>query len=239
MRTALILTGHMRCWKQMLPYIKQKFIEPYNADVFISCWETEGWWQWQAPKGFYEGSSSVDPDEIRALLNPVEMRFEHYPSHDQYFSERAKQYTNSYIDPKNILSMTYKWLDGFYLLKHHMAITGKKYDLVLKTRTDLEVFGDFPQFDLDKFYIIYNHYDQGGYNDVFYASNYEKAEYVANFVLNFDHLYSQTNTVCTHLMTQKYFENAKIEVTELHIPYKLHNTPWGQHQDVYRFITNK
>lgn len=236
MRTALILTGHMRCWKQRLEYIKSKFIEPYNADVFISCWDNEGWWQWQAPKGFFEGSPHVNPDEIRELLNPIEMRYEQYEPHDPYFTERAKLYSNSFISPKNILSMTYKWLDGFYLLKHHMAITGKKYDLVIKTRTDLEILGDLPEFDLDKFYIIYNHYNQGGYNDVFYASNYEKAEHVSNFILNFDLLYSQTNTVCTHLMTQKHFENAEIDVTSLEIPYKLHNTPWGQHQDVVRFV---
>jgi len=236
MRTALILTGHMRCWKQMLPHMTEKYINKYNPDIFISCWENEGWWKWGDEKGFYENSNHVDPDEIRKYFNPVEMRYEHFDPHEPYFKERAKQYPNFYISPKNILSMTYKWLDGFYLLKHHMAITGKQYDLVIKTRTDLEILGDLPEFDLNKFYIIYNHYNQGGHNDVFYASNYKKAEHVSNFILNFDSLYSQTNTVCTHLMTQKHFENAEIDVTSLQIPYKLHNTPWGQHQDVTRFI---
>ena len=156
MRTALILTGHMRCWRQMLPHIKQKLIDPYNADVFISCWDTEGWWQWQAPKGFYENSPRVNPDEIRDAFNTKEMRYEEYQPHDSYFTERAKQYTNSYIAPKNILSMTYKWLDGFYLMKHHMAITGKTYDLVIKTRTDLEILGELPKFEPNKFYTLYN-----------------------------------------------------------------------------------
>ena len=40
-------------------------------------------------------------------------------------------------------------------------------------------------------------------------------------------------------MTKKHFENANFNLTELHIPYKLHNTPWGQHQDVTMYITPK
>ena len=66
MRVAIIIAGHLRCWKQMYPYFKANFIDRYNnPDIFISTWTDEGWWKWGNEKGIYENSALVNFDEIR------------------------------------------------------------------------------------------------------------------------------------------------------------------------------
>ena len=44
MKVAVILTGHMRCWRDVLPNFKEKVIDRYNPDIFIHTWNEEGWW---------------------------------------------------------------------------------------------------------------------------------------------------------------------------------------------------
>ena len=44
MKVAIVLTGHMRHWKEVLPNFKQRFIDKYNPDIFINTWSEEGWY---------------------------------------------------------------------------------------------------------------------------------------------------------------------------------------------------
>ena len=238
MKVALLISGHLRCWKQNFPYIEKTFLDKYNPDVFISTWDNEGWWQWNVPKGFYAGSPEINEQEVANAFKPKFMRTEKYDPYDPIFAERSTRYKNCMGWPKNVISMFYKWVDVTNLMRLYQGIHGVEYDMVIRYRSDLQILGDLPEeYDLNNFYIVYNHYDQGGLNDVIYIGNYDQVTKATEIGLHLDSLYSQTGLFCTHILTEQHFKNLKFNVTQLQIPYRLHNTPWGQHQDVNRYIT--
>ena len=44
MKVAIVLTGHMRRWREVLPNFKERVVAKYNPDIFISTWNDEGWY---------------------------------------------------------------------------------------------------------------------------------------------------------------------------------------------------
>ncbi len=44
MKVAVVLTGHLRCWRDVLSNFKQRIVNRYNPDIFIHTWNEEGWW---------------------------------------------------------------------------------------------------------------------------------------------------------------------------------------------------
>lgn len=237
MKVAIIIAGHLRCWKQMYPYFKANFIDKYNnPDIFISTWTDEGWWKWGNEKGIYENSALVNFDEVRQAYQPKEIKYENYDDYDQMFKERADKFTNKIGWPKNVVSMTFRWWDACHLLDRYRLKHNINYDLVIRTRTDLIVHGELPEFDPSKFYIIHNDYHQGGLNDVIHVSNVEDIFKVNRMYLRLEELYDKIGMFCPHLFAQDIVKSENIDLISLPLPYNIINTPWGQHQDVHRFI---
>lgn len=237
MKVAIIIAGHLRCWKQMYPYFKANFIDKYNnPDIFISTWTDEGWWKWGNEKGIYENSALINFDEVRQAYQPKELKYENYDDYDQMFKERADKFTNKIGWPKNVVSMTYRWLDGCKLLCDYCLNKEVHYDLVIRTRTDLIVHGDLPEFDPSKFYIIHNDYHQGGLNDVIHVGNMIDIFTVNSMYLKLEELYNKIGTFCPHVFAEDIVKTHNIQLISLPIPYNIINTPWGQHQDVHKFI---
>jgi hypothetical protein len=235
MKVAIIIAGHMRCWKQMFPYFKKNFIDKYNnPDIFISTWSDEGWWKWG---NIHEASVSVSKEELIDYYKPKDIKFDDYNLYDPHFSQRAEKYIHRIGWPKNVISMTYRWLDGCRILEHYAVTNNVHYDLIIRTRTDLEVIGDLPDFDPKNFYIIYNHYEQGGHNDVIHVGNKRDIFAINTMYNRLDELYEKEGRFCPHLFARRIVDEDKIPLISLPNPYRIWNTPWGQHQDVDRHIT--
>lgn len=236
MKVAIIIAGHMRCWNQMFPYFKANFIDRYNPDIFISTWNDEGWWKWGNEKGVYERSPDIFFDEVRDLYNPVSIIHEDYDLFDSMFKKEAERFKNTIGWPKNVISQTYRWNKGLNLLQYHIDTTGKQYDFIIRTRTDLEILGQLPEINPSKFYTLHNEYAQGGINDVINIGNLDSITKMNTMYLQLDDLYKRTNTFCAHIFAQEIVKKYNLELISLPIPYRLWNTPWGQHQDVDRHI---
>ena len=110
MKVAVILTGHMRCWRDVLPNFKEKVIDRYNPDIFIHTWNEEGWWipgDKQNQKGYFEETPKVTYDDM-LNYNPTSVIIEDWNDYNELFEHRGKLYENFAHRPKNILSMFYK-----------------------------------------------------------------------------------------------------------------------------------
>lgn len=227
MKVALVLTGHMRCWKQTFPYFKENIVDKYNADVYIDTWDTEGWWQWG---DFYKNSSKVDINELKKYYNPLHVRVEKYPFFDDVFLERSKQFTNCIGWPKNTISMMYKWHGGISMLN-------KRYDLVIRTRSDLQFVHPLPEFDPSVFYTPeHPGLNQGGFGDMMHVGNQRDITSFSNIYNELELVYKNTTVFCPHLLTEKYIRMLSLNHVEFKADYILHNTPWGRHQDVTKFV---
>lgn len=239
MKVAILIAGHLRCWKQLYPYFKTNFIDRYNPDIFISTWNDEGWWKWGNEKGIYENSPRVNFDEVIEAYKPKTIGHEDYEVYDLIFKERAEKFTNKIGWPKNVVSMTYRWLDACNMLETYSKENNVKYDLVIRTRTDLIIHGDLPEFDSSKFYIIHNDYHQGGLNDVIHIGNKEDIFKVNKMYLQLEELYDKIGMFCPHVFAQDIVKTNNIQLISLPFQYNIINTPWGQHQDVHKFLNYK
>lgn len=239
MKVAILIAGHLRCWKQLYPYFKTNFIDRYNPDIFISTWNDEGWWKWGNEKGIYENSPRVNFDEVIEAYKPKTIGHEDYEVYDLIFKERAEKFTNKIGWPKNVVSMTYRWLDACNMLETYSKENNVKYDLVIRTRTDLIIHSDLPEFDSSKFYIIHNDYHQGGLNDVIHIGNKEDIFKVNKMYLQLEELYDKIGMFCPHVFAQDIVKTNNIQLISLPFQYNIINTPWGQHQDVHKFLNYK
>jgi len=228
MKTAIVLTGHMRCWKQLAPHFKQTYIDKYNPDIYISTWDTEGWWQWG---NYFKQSPPVIIEELIDFYKPKRIAVDQYePLYDQRFSSLALKYPNAIGHAKNMISMFYKWGNGINMLD-------EQYDFVIRMRPDVQYLNPHLDFDSSNFYVAQiPGLQQGGLGDMFHAGKHSDMVTFCNIFFYLDELYSQVGTMCPHLITQQYAKNLNLNVIEFSNEYILHNTPFGSHQDVLKFL---
>ena len=228
MKTAVVITGHMRCWKQLFPYFKEKFIDTYNPDIYISTWDTEGWWQWG---DFYRNSPVINENEIIEAYKPKKCLIEDNKIYDSLFDSLATKYTKVLgLTKKNTISMMYKWKSGIDLIE-------SDYDLVIRTRTDVQYLNPFPDFDPQFFYTAEQPgVDHGGLGDMMHVGSYKNIKDFCNIYIELDDLYAQIDVFCSHLLSEQHAKNLKLQWIEFSNPYNLYNTPWGRHQDVQSFM---
>jgi hypothetical protein len=147
MRVAVVLTGHLRCWKQVFPNFKEKIIDRYNPDIFIHTWDEEGWWipgDKQNEKGFFEGTPEIIDQEVIDAYKPLYFVKEYWSDFNKHFEQCATYFENFAHRPKNILSMYYKMHQGFSLVEKHLAQLQGNYDLVIRMRPDMVFHEDLP-----------------------------------------------------------------------------------------------
>jgi len=133
MKVAVILTGHLRCWKEVFPNFKEKIIDRYNPDIYIHTWDDEAYWipgDKQNKTGIYEGAPQIVDDEILDTYKPVHYVKEYWEDFNKHFESCGEYFTNFAHRPKNILSMFYKMHQGFSSLETHVARLQTSYDLV-------------------------------------------------------------------------------------------------------------
>lgn len=231
MKVAIVLTGHMRCWKQVYPNFKQRLVERYDPDIFIETWEDEAYWDPHSQHGIVKDAPKVNFDDLRNTYRPIAMRFDSYEKYQTSFEERAKQYSNFYHVPKNIISMLFKLGRGILMLEDYMFLTGKTYDLVIRMRPDLVFNEPLPQFDPNKFYTLgyRNHMGQGT-SDMIQVGNFFTISLFSKLLHHLPQIYRETGLLCPHVVSEHFIKRLGFPWEEFMIDKTIMHTPLGEYK---------
>lgn len=232
MKVAVILTGHMRCWKELFPVFKSQIIDRYSPDIFISTWSDEGWWRPHSETGFNEQSPRLDVEGVCDQYCPwlKVMRTEDYLQYDENFKQRQTNYKNYLHNPKNVISMLFKMHSGGSMLEDHITRTGKQYDLVIRMRPDLTFTDIIPDLSPDRFYTLNhkNHLGQGT-GDMFQAGSLKDVLNYTKMSVHLDQVYGISNTLCPHIIASTWIEMLKLNWCELQLNKKIWHSPFGEY----------
>lgn len=238
MKVAVILTGHMRCWKDVFPNFKEKIIDRYNPDIFIHTWNEEGWWipgDKQNTKGYFEETPTVNFDEIVEAYQPKDLVIEDWEKngYNQLFEYRGSLYPNFAHRPKNILSMFYKLYAGVSLMENFVSKTGQYYDLVIRMRPDMIFNEDLPDFNPDLLYTIAhrNHLGQGT-GDMMQVSNMFNMILFSKITCYLNHIYLKTDLLCPHVISTQWIKDMGLPWQEFAINKTIQHTPKGEYVEM-------
>lgn len=149
MRVAVCLSGVPRNWEQTLRHLKKYIVDPLNADTFVHIWDLP---DAQEKYGHIECY-----DMTREILDPTVMLIEN--------EDVVKDW------PWLGLRMFYKTWRADQLRRNFEECHGFKYDVVIKTREDLEFFREIDEMELqlldDNTIIIPEGFDYYGIGDQF------------------------------------------------------------------------
>lgn len=151
-RVAIILAGHLRTFKKTYPVIRSKFVIPLGADVFIHTWDNIGMQKVDPKYGpIADESEQVDISEIYKIMpEAVDVKIENNAS---FVATSKMSKSKAYVfgagsagswkmvsaKPVFIESQLYSVYSAFQLMQRQEEKLGKKYDLVIKLRSDMEV----------------------------------------------------------------------------------------------------
>lgn len=233
MRTAVVLTGHLRCWEKVFANFKSRIIDQYNPDIFISTWDNEGYWipgERQNGIGVYEHSPKLDIQKVYDTYKPKALEVQCWDDYKDYFRSLAELYPNYLHRPENILSMFWKIQRGVNLISNF-----DHYNLVIRMRPDIVFHHDLPNFTIvnNNVYTINhkNHLNQGT-GDLFQAGSPKILEYLSNCFVMIPRIYNNiTNILCPHLITQYIFNN--MDINEFYINKTIMHTPNGEYKENY------
>lgn len=231
MNVAVVLTGHMRCWRMVAPNFEEKILKRFNPDVFIDTWCDEGYCDLSETSkelGYYNQSPSVDMCDIRDAFNATAVRVENFEDYNVKFGELTSQYTEHHTRPKNLYSMLTKMSKGLMLMEHHMLDTGKRYDLILRLRPDLIYNEDLPNFDPNYFHTLRhpNHLGKGT-GDMIHVGNIMHMASFSKIIYFLPMLYNEIGYVCPHEMSSLFLQKLQLPWVEININKTLMHTPKG------------
>ena len=231
MNVAVVLTGHMRCWELVYSNFKVRIINRYSPDIFIETWEDEAYWDPHSQHGIVKNAPKVNFDKLREVYKPIAIRTDSYEKYEKMFEERAKQYTNFYHVPKNIISMLFKLGRGILMLEDYMFLTGKTYDLVIRMRPDLVFNENLPDFDSNKFYTLgyRNHMGQGT-SDMIQIGNFFTISLFSKLLHHLPQIYRETGLLCPHVVSEHFIKRLGFPWEEFMINKTIMHTPLGEYK---------
>jgi len=231
---AIALSGHLRMWNIVFPNFKERFIDRYNPEIFISTWSDMGFWvPEEGTKGIHEGSPIIDIKAVQEAYKPVRMVVENLDPFLPIFEKRMKAFPNYYHRPRNICSMFYKIKQSVDMVDRHVAMTGIKYDLVIRMRPDMLIHQPIPNLDPEKFYTIWhrNHVG-GGTGDQMQIGSLENVAKFARIGVNLEAIYQKTGLLCPHVMSVAWIKEMNLPWNEIHISKSLQHTPNGEYRAI-------
>lgn len=171
MKIALCFSGQARSWKKGYEYYKRNLLDRYDVDVYIHTWKFN------------------EENELNDLYKPVK-----FMSSNPVQGNFDQTYTNTPNAQKHPPRFTFNM---FYSMYQSSLMIDKKYDWVIKTRTDyaLNLIIPFDKIDRSKLYIPHCRMvptrDFG--NDQFAFSSQENMmKYMSTYV-NLDKYYASGN----------------------------------------------
>ena len=149
MRIAICFYGQPRKYKKVLDQW-QKLIKELNADVFIHSWY-----------GIDRGRNEIDVNELTKDFNPKEIEISDKHKFIELIPDDATYQNQSY----HAMQQAYTISKCFKLLVEHSTDFNKKYDIIIKSRMDIELenVNELINFvkskiDSDKLYVAGNHW---------------------------------------------------------------------------------
>lgn len=232
MKTALVLTGHMRCFRDCFPNTKQYILDRFNPDVYISTWDNEGYWV--SPEHDPEGlgvnkySPLLNVNEVIDLYEPSVINVYRQEDYTEIFEKKGKmvQHLAKEIRAKNIVSQFWLMRQGINLLH-----PWESYDLVIRMRPDLLFHEELPDLTQAPINVI-NHpnHEGNGYGDMFFAGREGTVANLCYELWNYEYYLPEIdNRFCPHLLVKHIISNTRHNV--LNIPKTLQHTPNGQYKD--------
>jgi hypothetical protein len=237
-KTALLMSGHMRCWEQVFPNTKKHILDVYNPDVFILTWDNEGYWT--SPEndpeslGINKNSPKLDVNGVMQAYNPSNISVLRQSSFIKGFLAAGKTWEKISIKirPQNILSQFFLRVSVYEFFRN----IGAEYDQIIFMRPDMEFLQELPKFDFSKMnFINHPNHEGNGYGDMFLATNAEYFDYFSSELACFDQHAEALNRFCPHLITKSIADKLAYRVgaeVEIHnIAKNLQHTPNGQYRD--------
>lgn len=240
MKVALILTGHMRCWKEAYDNTWDRIISRWDADVFIATWDNVGYWT--SPEndpenlGINKHSPMLNVNDVIAAYEPKEIRVFNQEFYKEQFEKEAEWFQPycKEIRAKNVLSQFF--LQGVGMrddIGHY-----REYDMIIRMRPDMILHDQLPELDPNFIYTI-NHPNHNGMGtgDMFLAGSPNVIEHMWLRYLP-QNLKQQTkamNRFCPHILTEQAVSVIGLRLNKHHkkmnISKTLVHTPNGQYQD--------
>jgi len=201
MRSCICISGLSRTYKQTFPNFKKNVLQPLKelgeVSIFISIWDTK---EINILNPNYQ--SFEDPTDVNDIISkykPTGIEIESFKKFQDCFL--LKNWTdnpplNNKTVKHGILTASpaqYLVLRANKLKKRYEKLTKTNYDLVIRTRFDVEIDKLRPlEFDLNKLNCLYDHDNLIG--DYFYAANSQNMNNIANLFNNYSSLLNLPNT---------------------------------------------
>lgn len=157
MKLCLCMSGHARSILQTHEGWNNHLLSKFDVDVFMHLWDTVGPRNKEISNtdnqsGVLDDSPKIDVNEIIRIWNPLHIVVEPYQPRHTTFEERVKPWyikrnelNERLIDrPLSNFAMYYKWWACNQLKCSEEKLWSKKYDLVIRTRPDMNLTGPIP-----------------------------------------------------------------------------------------------
>lgn len=153
MKIALCFSGHARTHQQTFFGWEKYLLSQYDVDVFFHLWDTTGLKDFNAittSSGVISGDGVTknqfnrwNPKDIAIdNLEPIEPYFRAIT--DKWYTERARLGLRDIDRPMANAAMYYKWLACNQMKNRSEVENGSRYDIVIRTRPDIELMGPLP-----------------------------------------------------------------------------------------------
>jgi hypothetical protein len=193
MKVALLLSGHFRNANSCFFSIREKILDRFDTDVFISTWNPGGDFTNYIPVPTRDIPDAITFDQVINLYKPKSILSEDFDSVkikkliDKAWELDPHGPMNGETNSASILCMWHKIHSSFKIMENYESSAGFRYDFIIKGRFDINIH-DPIDLEIDKGSVkIPPGFDwRGGFNDIFawggreemgyYCSLYEKIE---------------------------------------------------------------
>lgn len=244
MRSALLLTGHMRCWKDVFPHLKKTILDVYNPDVFIHTWDTEGYWTGKMDgKGFNTTTSPLlNTGEVISYYQPKDICVEKFEDVEPELIPLANTIQESIIEellklnprPLNVISQVRKWYKSFEVLESYCKRNATEYDLVIRTRPDLILKEPIEEISNNYFYTIpgsHTRWPGMGTGDCIQIGNFNNMKYFVSIYHNIERLLTDHRYPCLHTVSKTWIKEIKLPWKELNNDGYILHSPNGMYRE--------
>ena len=194
MKVALCISGELRSYQKTFQELKNNIIDKLNPDIFIYSWnDVGGTWKARAQDNKYNGFFVDDFNRYDKLEKNVEKLYSPRKIVLEEFKESYKDKIKNVSRPHELIRNTDKnrWskynLPMFYTMYECNKLKseaekedGKKYDLVIKARTDVR-FPEIPKNIINKLDVLWyypkDHNEAHIVSDKFAFSNSDIMDY--------------------------------------------------------------
>lgn len=238
MRTALCLSGHMRCWESVFPNTEAHIISKYNPDIFISTWDTEGYWT--SPEndpegnGYVKESPVLDVTKVIEKYDPIQISVLKQSAYQDMFNKFSQplQEISGEIRAANIYGQFYQMQACFGLMENYSLSNFFEYDLIIRMRPDIVFHEPLPELEPEKLHVLRHTNPQGrGVGDMFAAGNMENMSEFMDNMMAFEEVARSNGKFCPHEITEHALIVTQATYVVLDINKTLQHTPNGQYRD--------